>query len=156
MWSFVTSKWPLCVCVCVVTPLNWQDLSYFPFPCAGCKNCASVCPDVFGIEEDFGRARVYSQSGKSESVQQAVESWYVLVYILSSILQLFPFFLFFWETLKGNKVRTSGLSLCSANTCNRVFLTLKHIPTIYSCLGIAKNEWSRFYLFLGRCVIQTA
>ncbi|CAA3026609.1 3Fe-4S ferredoxin [Olea europaea subsp. europaea] len=44
------------------------------FSCIGCKNCASVCPDVFGIEEDFGRARVYSQSGKSESVQQAVES----------------------------------------------------------------------------------
>ncbi|TQE05535.1 hypothetical protein C1H46_008870 [Malus baccata] len=28
------------------------------FSCIGCKNCASVAPDVFGIEEDFGRARV--------------------------------------------------------------------------------------------------
>ncbi|KAL2483434.1 DNAJ heat shock N-terminal domain-containing protein [Forsythia ovata] len=44
------------------------------FSCIGCKNCANVCPHVFGIEEDFGRARVYSQSGKSESVEQAVES----------------------------------------------------------------------------------
>lgn len=44
----------------------------------GCKNCAGVAPDVFGIEEDFGRARVYSQSGRPELVQQAIDSWYVL------------------------------------------------------------------------------
>ncbi|KAL0399695.1 UNVERIFIED_CONTAM: hypothetical protein Sradi_2312800 [Sesamum radiatum] len=44
------------------------------FSCIGCKNCANVCPDVFAIEEDFGRARAYSQSGQPDSVQQAVES----------------------------------------------------------------------------------
>ncbi|KAH6788863.1 DNAJ heat shock N-terminal domain-containing protein [Perilla frutescens var. frutescens] len=44
------------------------------FSCIGCKNCANVCSDVFAIEEDFGRARAYSQSGKRDSVQQAVES----------------------------------------------------------------------------------
>lgn len=43
----------------------------------GCKNCANVAPDVFGIEEDFGRARVYSQCGQPELVQQAIDSWYV-------------------------------------------------------------------------------
>ncbi|KAK9922806.1 hypothetical protein M0R45_031252 [Rubus argutus] len=31
-------------------------------------------PDVFAIEEDFGRARVYSQCGKPDLVQQAIDS----------------------------------------------------------------------------------
>ncbi|CAN1759015.1 Chaperone protein dnaJ C76, chloroplastic [Linum perenne] len=44
------------------------------FSCIGCKNCANVAPDVFGIEEDFGRARVYSQCGAVDLVQQAIES----------------------------------------------------------------------------------
>uniref|UniRef100_A0A7C9CFU7 J domain-containing protein n=1 Tax=Opuntia streptacantha TaxID=393608 RepID=A0A7C9CFU7_OPUST len=46
------------------------------FSCIGCKNCANVAPDVFKIEEDFGRARVYKQCGKqnSDRVQQAVDS----------------------------------------------------------------------------------
>jgi len=42
----------------------------------GCKNCANVACDVFGIEEEFGRARVYSQCGKPDLVQQAIDSWY--------------------------------------------------------------------------------
>ncbi|GFS45509.1 DNAJ heat shock N-terminal domain-containing protein [Actinidia rufa] len=45
------------------------------FSCIGCKNCANVASDVFGIEEDFGRARVHSQCGKPEKVQQAIDSW---------------------------------------------------------------------------------
>ncbi|KAL2512269.1 DNAJ heat shock N-terminal domain-containing protein [Abeliophyllum distichum] len=44
------------------------------FSCIGCKNCKNVCPSVFTIEEDFGRARAYSQSGNPESVQDAVNS----------------------------------------------------------------------------------
>ncbi|KAF3778271.1 Chaperone protein [Nymphaea thermarum] len=44
------------------------------FCCIGCKNCANLAPDVFKIEEDFGRARVHSQSGNTELVQQAIES----------------------------------------------------------------------------------
>ncbi|KAJ6319673.1 hypothetical protein OIU76_005283 [Salix suchowensis] len=44
------------------------------FSCIGCKNCANLAPDVFGIEEDFGRARVYSQCGDPQLVQQAIES----------------------------------------------------------------------------------
>ncbi|CAI9089172.1 OLC1v1023683C1 [Oldenlandia corymbosa var. corymbosa] len=44
------------------------------FSCIGCKNCCNVCGDVFTIEEDFGRARAYSQSGKNDSVQQAIDS----------------------------------------------------------------------------------
>lgn len=44
------------------------------FSCIGCKNCANVCPKVFGIEEDFGRARAYSQSGSPELIQQAIDS----------------------------------------------------------------------------------
>ncbi|KAL5997797.1 hypothetical protein ACLOJK_008729 [Asimina triloba] len=44
------------------------------FSCIGCKNCANVCPDVFQIEEDFGRARVQCQSGDPSLVQQAIDS----------------------------------------------------------------------------------
>ncbi|XP_051125611.1 chaperone protein dnaJ C76, chloroplastic [Andrographis paniculata] len=44
------------------------------FSCIGCKNCANVCSDVFGIEEEYGRARVYSQSGIPNKIQQAIES----------------------------------------------------------------------------------
>ncbi|XP_012572823.1 chaperone protein dnaJ C76, chloroplastic-like isoform X1 [Cicer arietinum] len=44
------------------------------FSCIGCKNCANVASDVFAIEEDFGRARVFSQHGNPELVQQAIES----------------------------------------------------------------------------------
>ncbi|WVZ01859.1 hypothetical protein V8G54_022665 [Vigna mungo] len=42
--------------------------------CNCCKNCANVACDVFGIEEEFGRARVYSQSGKPDLVQQAIDT----------------------------------------------------------------------------------
>ncbi|XP_009593763.1 uncharacterized protein LOC107785583 [Nicotiana tabacum] len=44
------------------------------FSCIGCKNCANVCPKVFGIEEDYGRARVYDQSGNTDLIQQAIDS----------------------------------------------------------------------------------
>ncbi|MQM12149.1 hypothetical protein Taro_045062 [Colocasia esculenta] len=44
------------------------------FSCIGCKNCANVAPDVFRIEEDFGRARVFCQSGNLNLVGQAIES----------------------------------------------------------------------------------
>ncbi|KAJ3684860.1 hypothetical protein LUZ61_014024 [Rhynchospora tenuis] len=44
------------------------------FSCIGCKNCANICPDVFRIEEDFGRARVHCQSGNPNLIQEAIES----------------------------------------------------------------------------------
>lgn len=44
------------------------------FTCIGCKNCANICPGVFQIEEDFGRSRVYSQSGSTELIQDAIDS----------------------------------------------------------------------------------
>ncbi|BAT92375.1 uncharacterized protein HKW66_Vig0219720 [Vigna angularis] len=44
------------------------------FSCIGCKNCANVAPDVFEIEEDFGRARAFNQCGNPELVQQAIDS----------------------------------------------------------------------------------
>ncbi|KAK6919690.1 DnaJ domain [Dillenia turbinata] len=43
------------------------------FSCIGCKNCANVASDVFRIEEDFGRARVFCQSGNPDLVQQAID-----------------------------------------------------------------------------------
>lgn len=44
------------------------------FSCIGCKNCANVASDVFQIEEDFGRARVCSQSGNPALVQEAIDT----------------------------------------------------------------------------------
>jgi ferredoxin len=44
------------------------------FSCIGCKNCANVACDVFGIEEDFGTARVYNQCGNPDLIQQAIDS----------------------------------------------------------------------------------
>ncbi|CAJ1956730.1 unnamed protein product [Sphenostylis stenocarpa] len=44
------------------------------FSCIGCKNCANVAPDVFAIEEDFGRARAFNQCGNPDLVQQAIDS----------------------------------------------------------------------------------
>ncbi|CAD6271493.1 unnamed protein product [Miscanthus lutarioriparius] len=44
------------------------------FTCIGCKNCANICPGVFETEEDFGRSRVYSQSGSTELIQDAIDS----------------------------------------------------------------------------------
>uniref|UniRef100_A0A804NE01 J domain-containing protein n=1 Tax=Zea mays TaxID=4577 RepID=A0A804NE01_MAIZE len=46
----------------------------YPHLSAGCKNCANVCSKVFQIEEDFGRARVYDQSGSTELIQEAIDS----------------------------------------------------------------------------------
>ena len=31
------------------------------FSCIGCRNCNNVCPKTFGMEEEFGRARVIRQ-----------------------------------------------------------------------------------------------
>lgn len=50
---------------------------YAANPFTGCKNCANVAPDVFEIEEDFGRARAFNQCGNPELVQQAIDSWYL-------------------------------------------------------------------------------
>ncbi|RWW31575.1 hypothetical protein BHE74_00029412 [Ensete ventricosum] len=47
-------------------------MPYF-FP-AGCKNCANVAPDVFQIEEEYGRARVCWQSGNPDLVQEAIDT----------------------------------------------------------------------------------
>lgn len=52
-----------------------KDLAFVDeFSCIGCKSCANVAPDVFGIEEDFGRARVYNQCGNQQRVQEAIDS----------------------------------------------------------------------------------
>ncbi|CAL9123130.1 unnamed protein product [Musa textilis] len=44
------------------------------FSCIGCKNCANVAPDVFQIEEEYGRARVCCQSGNPDLVQEAIDT----------------------------------------------------------------------------------
>jgi len=52
-----------------------EKFNYAANPFTGCKNCANVAPDVFAIEEDFGRARAFNQCGNPELVQQAIDSW---------------------------------------------------------------------------------
>jgi hypothetical protein len=63
----------------LITKFAWNqrdELLIKPFYFyAGCKNCANVCSKVFQIEEDFGRARVYDQSGNPELIKEAIESW---------------------------------------------------------------------------------
>ena len=56
---------------------------------AGCKNCANICPNVFQIEEDFGRSRVYSQSGSTELIQDAIDSWWDLSAWIYSVVTYF-------------------------------------------------------------------
>jgi hypothetical protein len=62
---------------------HWLTYKYNPNPSTGCKNCANVACDVFAIEEDFGRARVFNQRGNPELVQQAIDSWYVYMHHIS-------------------------------------------------------------------------
>jgi len=38
--------------------------------CIGCGHCAHVARNTFFLEQDFGRARVISQSGDSEEIVQ--------------------------------------------------------------------------------------
>lgn len=68
------TRWSLPLFCCVII-LYLLYLIMIRFFFTGCKNCANVCPDVFSIEEDFGRARACNQSGTPDSVQQAIESW---------------------------------------------------------------------------------
>ena len=51
------------------------SLFYLVHVVSGCRICANVCPSVFEIEEDFGRARVCSQRGNPELIQDAIDSW---------------------------------------------------------------------------------
>ena len=43
--------------------------------CIGCKHCAHVSPNIFYIEENNGRARVYNQDGDEEdTIQEAIDT----------------------------------------------------------------------------------
>lgn len=54
-----------CMCLCV-----WVSR-------AGCKNCANCAESTFGIEDLYGRARVFNQKGDCPSkVQEAIDTWY--------------------------------------------------------------------------------
>ncbi|KXZ46387.1 hypothetical protein GPECTOR_44g62 [Gonium pectorale] len=45
------------------------------FSCIGCRNCNNVCPKTFGMEEDYGRARVMVQDVDTESkLQEAIDT----------------------------------------------------------------------------------
>ncbi|KAK9846614.1 hypothetical protein WJX81_007606 [Elliptochloris bilobata] len=45
------------------------------FSCIGCRNCNNVCPQTFGMEDDYGRARVMQQRvDPDEKVQEAIDT----------------------------------------------------------------------------------
>ena len=45
------------------------------FSCIGCRNCNNVCGKVFGMEEEFGRARVMRQGADAvDKVQEAIDT----------------------------------------------------------------------------------
>jgi len=45
------------------------------FSCIGCRNCNNVCPRSFGMEEEFGRARVMRQDVDSvDKIQEAIDT----------------------------------------------------------------------------------
>lgn len=45
------------------------------FTCIGCKNCCNVCPKSFGLEDVFGRARVFNQKGDvPDKLQEAIDT----------------------------------------------------------------------------------
>lgn len=45
------------------------------FTCIGCRNCNNVCPQTFGMEEEWGRARVMQQGVDTESkLQEAIDT----------------------------------------------------------------------------------
>ncbi|KAK7245159.1 hypothetical protein RIF29_39994 [Crotalaria pallida] len=53
--------------------LQFSKIKLFSNQCLG----PDVAPDVFAIEEDYSRVRAHSQCGKSDLVQQAIETRFV-------------------------------------------------------------------------------
>ncbi|KAL5577698.1 hypothetical protein UlMin_019397 [Ulmus minor] len=86
-----------------------KDLAFVDeFSCIGCKNCANVAPDVFSIEEDFGRARVAMMlSGMNISAvdvfRMASSRWQkrqAKVLLLLS-LSFLSYIIVYWEALNA-------------------------------------------------------
>lgn len=45
------------------------------FACIGCRNCNNVCPKTFGMEDEFGRARVMTQGVDiDDKLQEAMDT----------------------------------------------------------------------------------
>ena len=45
------------------------------FSCIGCRNCNNIAPKTFGMEEEFGRARVMKQGvDTDEKIQESIDS----------------------------------------------------------------------------------
>ena len=42
--------------------------------CIGCGVCVQICPEVFELDEEAGKARVAHQGVASETVREALES----------------------------------------------------------------------------------
>jgi ferredoxin len=45
------------------------------FACIGCRNCNNVCPKTFGMEDEYGRARVFTQGvDVDDKLQEAMDT----------------------------------------------------------------------------------
>jgi ferredoxin len=43
--------------------------------CIGCENCVTLCPQVFQMEEGFGKARVLApEGGPEDCIEEAIET----------------------------------------------------------------------------------
>lgn len=59
-------------------PVRQQMVYVDEISCIGCTNCAMIAQSTFFMEEEYGRARVFSQWGDDEeTIAIAIETWYV-------------------------------------------------------------------------------
>ncbi|XP_078428308.1 DNAJ heat shock N-terminal domain-containing protein [Wolffia australiana] len=96
------------------------------FSCIGCKNCANICPAVFKVEEEYGRARVYCQNGNSSLVQQAIESCPVDCIHWTSAAQL--------SLLEDEMRRVERVN---------VAVMLSGMGAVYDVFGMASKRWEK-------------
>jgi ferredoxin len=48
--------------------IDWDE-------CIGCGNCAELCPEVFQLDEDAGKAKVIKpEGGPEEQIEEAMEN----------------------------------------------------------------------------------
>lgn len=48
--------------------IDWDD-------CIGCGNCESICPEVFRVDEESGKAEaILAEGGPEERVEDAMEN----------------------------------------------------------------------------------
>ncbi|EMS60360.1 Protein tumorous imaginal discs, mitochondrial [Triticum urartu] len=111
------------------------------FTCIGCRICANVCPSVFEIEDEFGRARVCSQRGNPELIQDAIDSCPVDCIHWTSAAQLS---LLESETRRIERVNVglmnAGMGV-SVNVFRMVHRKLSLLPLVWNSVSSGEHTW---------------